>query len=160
MSDLKQTDAFLEWLRANIDEVNDERASYRGQPITRDSVAVRYFVCVSMLIDTTWHTTEYYLLGTPEQKRSLTTANAMTLLGGWWSVPGLFYTPFYIVKNTRGGEQKKVSELIEQIQNPQSKEKQPPPIASLKVLVIIVGLFVAMIVCFQVYIFIHKHLPH
>jgi hypothetical protein len=154
---------FTEWLAASIEEVKSGTASYQGQRVTESSQAVRYFLCYSFIVITSWRTTEYFLMDTDIQKKTAVTSTLFTFLAGWWGIFGLFLTPYFFIRDLIGGEKLTVGDLIRLLENPAEMAKKNDAYGNMlgKFFIGVLALLVVLVVCMQIYIFIHKNLtPH
>lgn len=136
---------------------------FQGQRVTLESEVVRYFMCWSVIVMTSWKTTDYFLKGTEGQTRALIASTAVTLLAGWWGIPfGIVLTPFYLIRNVIGGEKSTVAKLIGIMENPTEflKKKDDEQFAPAKVFLAIVGGIVLLGFALQIYIYLRKMFQH
>ena len=156
---------FLSWLAANVENVRNGAGSFQGSRVTGESLAVRYFTCLSFVFFTTRSTSPYLLQGTDTARSTAIRTSLLTFFLGWWGIPfGIIFTPIYLVRNIMGGEKCTVNDLISLLEKPEGFAKANAGFRYAP-LVVIGGIFafiVALMLALQVYQMLHptKKLLH
>jgi hypothetical protein len=103
---------FREWLRANATALSQGGACYRGRWVTSGTRTRQLTLCVSMLIVGFRLPSRPFIEGADRIGGRTFVYTGVTLLLGWWSIHGLFWTPGALLGNLRGGRESTVGAAL------------------------------------------------
>jgi hypothetical protein len=108
---------FLAWLHQHRETVRGGGAAYRDQRITPDTEVTQFHACLSFVVLTTRFPSRYLVVGQDRLLRAGLAYSLVTVMLGWWGLPwGPVYTVQALVRNLRGGQRQRVSELLSQVE--------------------------------------------
>lgn len=107
----KRNKEFMEFLQANADEIlYGSGSEFRGHLYTKETMLVRYRMCISYFIMTSSQCTYYVPYG--KAGKLAVIAFLITFVGGWWGFPwGPIKTIDAFIKNVRKEEMASVAEI-------------------------------------------------
>lgn len=109
----KRAIAFFEWLAANAEAIVQRGgAQYGDRRVTGDTRTRELTLCVSFLIAGFRLPSRPIIEGAERLGGRAAVYTLGTLLLGWWSIHGLFWTPVALFSNLRGGRQVTVRDHI------------------------------------------------
>jgi hypothetical protein len=104
--------AFNAWLAANAAAIQAGGASYNDQWITASTPTRQLTLCVSFLVVGFRLPSRPLIAGVDPMGGRVAAYTLGTLLLGWWSLHGLFWTPGALLTNLRGGRESTVGQLL------------------------------------------------
>jgi hypothetical protein len=105
--------AFLAWLETNAAALRaGGGASYRDQWITAATPTRQLTLCASFLLVGFRLPSRVLVAGVDPMGARVAVYTLGTLLLGWWSLHGLFWTPGALITNLRGGREGTVGTLL------------------------------------------------
>lgn len=120
----ERIDEFENWLVENKDKILSTGATYKGQPVSKDTILIRYLFVISIAILTFRIPSRFYIRDSESTGFVSFIYTLFTLLFGWWGIPwGPIYTVQAVIKNLSGGHQYRIATLLEPPEE-QPKRKQ------------------------------------
>ncbi len=104
--------AFNIWLLANAAAIQAGGATYQDRLITAATPTRQLTLCVSFLVVGFRLPSRPLIAGVDPMGGRVAVYTLGTLLLGWWSLHGLFWTPGALVTNLRGGRESTVGQLL------------------------------------------------
>jgi hypothetical protein len=109
----REAKEFLAWLQTNAQTIRSGGpAFYRDRPITAATPTRQLTLCVSFLIVGFRLPSRVLIGGVDPMGGRIAVYTLGTLLLGWWSVHGLFWTPGALFNNLRGGREGTIGGLL------------------------------------------------
>jgi carbon starvation protein CstA len=113
MRERREEKEFLTWLQANAQAIlAGGGASYRDRTITASTPTRQLTLCVSFLVIGFRLPSRVLIAGVDPMGGRVAAYTLGTLLLGWWSLHGLFWTPGALITNLRGGREGTVGTLL------------------------------------------------
>lgn len=111
-----KSNLFLSGLIENIREVQMGTATYEDTNISLETETTQFQACISALIITTRNPSRHLIIGHHRIFLTGLVYSLVTLALGWWGIPwGPVYTAQTLWRNLKGGNQRTVGEIVEQI---------------------------------------------
>lgn len=91
-----------------------------GMTIHRDTYLCTYELCFSWIIGSYKFHSCYAVPGTPKAIITSLLFSALSMITGWWSLWGFFWTPMVVVANLTNANRKQAISILEELkaQNP------------------------------------------
>jgi hypothetical protein len=103
---------FNTWLLANAAAIQAGGATYHDRLITVSTPTRQLTLCVSLLVVGFRLPSRPLIAGVDPMGGRVAVYTLGTLLLGWWSLHGLFWTPGALLTNLRGGRESTVGQLL------------------------------------------------
>jgi len=109
-------DPFVRWLIENLDGVQNGTATYRGLPVTRETMTTQFHAVFSCLVATFKHPSTFFLVDVDSTNGTAILYTLLSVLCGWWGIPwGPVFTIEAVIGNLFGGKRRSVGDLIDEI---------------------------------------------
>lgn len=107
---------FLNWLVENRDAIKAGTARYNGMFIVEQTEVTQFQLAISALVISLKAPSRFYVVGDEETVLPCLVLTAVSLVVGWWGLPyGPIYTIRVVSSNLRGGERRRVGDLIDEL---------------------------------------------
>ena len=107
---------FLNWLVANRDAIKAGKARYNGMFIVEQTEVTQFQLAPSALVISVKTPSRFYVVGEEETVLPSLAFTASSLIVGWWGLPhGPIFTIQAVSSNLRGGERRRVGDLIDEL---------------------------------------------
>ncbi len=107
---------FLNWLVENRDAIKAGRALYKGMFIVEQTEVTQFQLAISALVMSLKTPSRFYVVGEEETVLPSLAFTASSLIVGWWGLPhGPIYTIQAVSSNLRGGQRRRVGDLIDEL---------------------------------------------
>ena len=111
----EQAVEFLNWIKANQEDLKKGWAYYHGQKIALATEVTQYLGCISFIVMTSRFRSRFLIVGQGNTGHWLI-FSGLTFLFGWWGFPwGFIFTPQALYRNLRGGYRLPVGQLLANI---------------------------------------------
>ncbi len=108
----------IEFARALLladEQVQTGSAEIDGLKISKDTYLCTYELCFSWIIGSYKFHSAYAVPGTPKAIITSILFSVLSLITGWWSIWGLFWTPMVIVSNLTNANRKQAISILEDL---------------------------------------------
>ena len=113
LNERREERAFLTWLQANAQAIRaGGGATYKDRNITASTPTRQLTLCVSFLVVGFRLPSRVLIDGVDPMGSRVAAYTLGTLLLGWWSLHGLFWTPGALFNNLRGGREGTIGALL------------------------------------------------
>jgi Fe-S cluster assembly iron-binding protein IscA len=107
---------FLNWLVENRDSIKAGKALHNGMLIVEQTEVTQFQLAISALVISLKTLSRFYGVGEEEAVLPPLAFTASSLIVGWWGAPhGPIYTIQAVSSNLRGGERRRVGDLIDEL---------------------------------------------
>lgn len=91
------------------------RAEIGGMTISNDTYLCTYELCFSWIVGSFKFHSDYSVPGTPKAITTAILFSILSMITGWWSLWGLFWTPMVIVSNLTSANRKQAISILEDL---------------------------------------------